>query len=135
MNQGSFVYVAGSVTSYGTPKRQRAIEQIREHAEAQGLVVFLPEHRWTTSGGWLREWPKIVRLLGGLVIVPDDRGSIGAGVMREVSDAIAFDVPVYVWTVKGPVETFSMRTLARPTAMRAARITVNKERKKVDVNA
>jgi len=129
MSQDSLVYVAGSVTSYGTPKRQRAIEQIREHAEAQGFAVFLPEYRWATSGGWLREWPKIVRLLGGLVIVPDDSGAIGAGLMREVSDAIAFDVPVYVWTPRGPIEDFAMNTLARPTAMRAARIVVNKRKK------
>jgi len=119
------------MSSYGTAKRTKAIAQIAEFADSQSFDVFLPERQYRTHDAWIRGWSKLCRssALAGLVIVPDDNGAIGAGVMREVSDAIAFDVPVFVWTAQGPVADFSMRTLARPTAMRAARVTVNKRKK------
>lgn len=126
----SVVYVAGSMSSYGTAKRTKAIAQIADLADSQSLDVFLPERRYRTHAAWVRGWSKLCRsnALAGVVIVPDGGGAIGAGVMREVSDAIAFGVPVFVWTAQGLIEDFSMHTLARPTAMRAARITVNKRK-------
>ncbi len=90
------VYVAGSVSSYGSAFRSQVIETLRARITPVGGAVILPEEQWSNNAEWLSAWPEIVGTLTELVLVPDEDGSIGSGCLREVADALAIRVPVTV---------------------------------------
>ncbi|HXQ58436.1 MAG TPA: hypothetical protein VN799_00010 [Acidimicrobiales bacterium] len=122
MTRALTLYVASPVTAYGTPHRGRALAGIRAEVGA-GTVILDPAVLFTTDAEWLAEWPRLVRSLDMLVIVPAADRTVGAGVLREVSDALAHCVPVSLWAPPGrlvPWAAFDVRGIPSGTAGMAA---------------
>jgi hypothetical protein len=86
------VYVAHPMTSYGTPWEAKALAELARLLPRVELVD--PAKRYLTDSGWLRSWPRLLRSLGGLVVLADESGTVGTGVLREIVDALAAGVPL-----------------------------------------
>jgi hypothetical protein len=89
------IYVAHPVTTYGTLHEAACLDALAELLPGSDLVD--PATIWTTSAQWLDAWPAMVQTLAGLVVFAAVDGSVGAGVLREVADALAFGVPSAVF--------------------------------------
>ena len=92
MNPRPSVYVAHPMTSYGTPHAGACLD---------ALAVLLPGTRlidpaavFASDAEWQRSWPGLVRTLGGFVVFGDESGTIGAGCVRELADAVGMGVQV-----------------------------------------
>lgn len=94
------IYLAHPVNTYATSWSRRgcteAVRQLLPDAD-----VLDPETMWTSDEEWLAEWPKIVRSLDLLVVFCDDAQTVGTGVLREIADAIAWDVAVLALDPEG----------------------------------
>jgi hypothetical protein len=86
------VYVAHPLTTYGTPLEREALDLLG--ALLPDVALVNPATRYVDSAHWLDDWPDLVAMLFGLVVVPDPDGTIGAGCLRELTDAWRTDVPV-----------------------------------------
>jgi len=116
------VYVASPVAAYGTPYRARALAAIRREVGPDAVAID-PAILFASNEDWLRTWPIVVRTLDALVIVPGADRTIGAGVLREVSDALAYGVPVSLWAPPGrlvPWARFDVRGIPNGSASMAA---------------
>lgn len=86
------VYVAHPVTTYGTARERDALARIA------GLVapaqIVDPAARYRSNADWLADWPGLLATLSGLVVFPDVDGTIGAGCLRELTDAWYVGIPV-----------------------------------------
>ena len=65
------------------------------------LAELLPDARlldpftiFASDAQWRRAWPRLVRVLGGFVMFGAEDGTIGAGCIWEMADAIAVGVPI-----------------------------------------
>lgn len=86
------VYVAHPLTSYGTDHEARALAALARRLPEVELVN--PATRYGTNVQWLTDWPHLVRSLAGLVVVAAVDGTVGTGVLREVTDCLFIGVPV-----------------------------------------
>jgi hypothetical protein len=86
------LYVAHPMITYGTAWEHEC------HAALQGLLpdveLYDPARRYSSSAIWRRAWPRVLETLSGLVVFASFDGTIGAGCMREVLDAITWGIPV-----------------------------------------
>jgi hypothetical protein len=68
------------------------------HAALQDLLpeveLYDPATRYSSNATWRRAWPRVLETLSGLVLFASLDGTIGAGCMREVLDAVAWGIPV-----------------------------------------
>jgi hypothetical protein len=131
MRTSHVVYVASPVTAYGTPARNWALAAIRKQASPDAVILD-PAEMFCTNDEWLAEWPDIVRTLDELVIVPAVDGTIGAGVLREIADALAFGVPVTLWRPRGariPWGSFRVAPIMDGSPSRVASVTSRYMRK------
>lgn len=86
------VYAAHPMTSYGTEHERVCLDTLA--ALLPDVELVNPARRYRTSAGWLRAWPRLVRTLSGLVVFADEEGTIGAGCLREITDAVLCGLPV-----------------------------------------
>lgn len=86
------VYAAHPMTSYGTEHERVCLDTLA--VLLPGVELVNPAFRYRTSAGWLRAWPRLVRTLSGLVVFADEEGTIGAGCLREITDAVLYGLPV-----------------------------------------
>lgn len=86
------IYVACPVTTYGTPPKASALARLAE--AFPGAEVVDPARLYASDADWLSTWPSVLGGLDALVVVPAPDRSIGAGVLREVADALAYHLPV-----------------------------------------
>jgi hypothetical protein len=86
-------YVAAPVAVLLRPEWPERVRQI------QKLVgpVWDPAVLFSSSADWLDGWPDLLSMVAGLVLVPDDDGSIGAGCLREIADVLGRDRPVWLY--------------------------------------
>ena len=90
------IYVAHSMTSYGSNHARRALAGIAEALPGAELVD--PEAaQWQTNTDWLRDWPVILGSLAGLVVFADQAGTVGTGCLRELVDAVMAGVRLAAW--------------------------------------
>jgi hypothetical protein len=125
MTNAVTLYVASPVTAYDTPHRRRTLAAIREEVGA-GAVILDPAVLYRSNGEWLAAWPGVVRSLDHLVIVPAADRTVGAGVLREVADALAYSVPISLWVPRErmvPWVLFDVRGVPDATASMAAWVT------------
>jgi len=80
------------MTSYGTEHERVCLDTLATLLPDVELVD--PAGRYRSSSGWLRAWPRLVRTLSGLVVFADEEGAIGAGCLREITDAVLYGLPV-----------------------------------------
>jgi hypothetical protein len=59
-----------------------------------GVTLIDPATIYASDTEWLRSWPRLVRILGGVVVFGAEDGTIRAGCIRELADAIALGVRV-----------------------------------------
>jgi len=61
-----------------------------------GAEIVDPAARYTTSAGWRRAWPRLLRTLDALVVLcaPDD--TVGTSVLHELVDAVYAGLPIAV---------------------------------------
>jgi hypothetical protein len=86
------VYAAHPMTSYGTEHERVCLDTLT--ALLPGTEIIDPAGRYRTNAGWLRAWPRLLSTLSGLVLFADEDGTVGAGCLREVVDAMAAGVPI-----------------------------------------
>jgi hypothetical protein len=86
------VYAAHPMTSYGTEHERTCLDTLA--ALLRGVEIIDPATRYRTNAGWLRAWPRLLSTLSGLVVFADETGTVGAGCLREVVDAVAAGLPV-----------------------------------------
>jgi hypothetical protein len=90
--ESPLVYACYPKLTHGTPWAATHLWRLRELVA--GAEVVDPEHcGWRNEQEWLTHWPDRSRL-SALVIFPDQLGTVGGGCLREISDAIAYGLPV-----------------------------------------
>lgn len=108
------VYVASSLSTYGTPRYDTMI------AEARALFPradVLPAcDLFADRTDWLRRWPGVLRSLATVVAFADAEGWIGYGVWSEVRDALRRGLPVYFLTDDGAAHPWATVTVAERNA-------------------
>jgi hypothetical protein len=80
------------MTAYGTDHQAACLARLAELLPGWELVDPAPRYR--DSAGWLRGWPRMLRTLSAVIVVPDQHGLIGAGCLRELADAVWAALPV-----------------------------------------
>ncbi len=86
------VYVAHPMADYGTPHASACIDTLA--GLLPGVRLIDPATVYANDAEWRRSWPRLVRALSGFVIFGAEDGTIGAGCIRELADAIALRVPI-----------------------------------------
>jgi hypothetical protein len=86
------IYVAHPITSYGTAHERWCLDRLAELLP--GVCLLNPAEIFANGAEWDRAWPRLLPRLAGLVAFTDAKGNVGAGVLREVADAIAYEIPV-----------------------------------------
>jgi hypothetical protein len=90
-----------------------------------GVVLVDPVVCFASSAEWLRAWPSLVRRLAGLVTFGDADGTIGAGCLREVADAVAFGVPVAAFApARGLCGLVGVELVGEPSAARCGFLSI-----------
>jgi hypothetical protein len=94
------VYAAHPITSYGTEHEARMLAHLTAYfPEAE--IVNPSAQSWQTDDDWLADWGALLPSLDLLVVFAAPDGTIGAGCLREVADALARCVPVLVLDRRG----------------------------------
>jgi hypothetical protein len=114
------VYVAHPVTCYGTNHERESLARIRRLLP--GTRVLNPSARYASQREWLLDWPTLVLTLDAIVVFAADDASIGAGCVKEIGDALAHGIGVWVLRDNGLHELVSLRLLpvVRRTPSRCA---------------
>ena len=97
------IYCARPMTAYRTDLDRRQLARVAEHFP--GAVVADPALMFESNEQWLSAWPEVLASLDLLVVWADADGFVGAGVLREVVDAIAARVPVVALDTLGKLRT------------------------------
>ena len=113
------VYGAHPVVSYGSEHERVSLDTLA--GLFGGVEIIDPAERYRTDAEWLRDWPRVLASLSGLVLFADEHGMVGAGCLREVTDAIAAWVPVgYLDPYFGLCELGGFDFLPAPMRTRAS---------------
>jgi hypothetical protein len=97
------------------------VRQIRELVDEP---LWGPATLFSSTVEWLREWPRLLRSITGLIVVPDTDSSIGAGCLREISDVLGLDRDVWIHE-NGTLISWGeviVRPVARPTRFKVATV-------------
>jgi hypothetical protein len=86
------VYIAHPLSTYGTLHERRSLAALRRLLP--GVRLLNPAAMFASSPDWLERWPDVLDGIDALVVVPDEGGAVGAGVVRELCDAHGVLVPV-----------------------------------------
>jgi hypothetical protein len=87
------VYAAHPKTCYGTDHAARHLGRLAELLPEADIVD--PETlRWRTEEQWRRSWPKVLAGLSSFVVFAGTDGTIGAGCIRELTDALVRHIPI-----------------------------------------
>lgn len=98
------LYCARPMTCYGTDLDARQLARVAE--AFPDAEVLDPASMFDTNEQWLAAWPEVLASLDLLVLWADEDGFVGAGVFREVVDAMAARVPVVALDHEGTLRTF-----------------------------
>jgi hypothetical protein len=86
------VYVAHPVVTYGTASERERLETLQRLLPK--IEIYDPAGRYYSNAGWRRAWPRVLSTLSGLVVFGSPDGTIGAGCMRELLDAVVWRIPI-----------------------------------------
>jgi hypothetical protein len=90
------IYVTVSVRMRKSPTVDQAIAYVKE----RGGEVFDTRSYTSPIEARRRYREEIARCDGVLVVAPSKEGTIGAGVLAEIEEALRQKKPVYIWTRK-----------------------------------
>ena len=86
------LYVAHPKAGYGTPHAAECLDALA--GLLPGFRLLDPATIFASDSEWQRAWPRLVRALGRFVVFGAEDGTIGAGCIGEMADAIALGVPI-----------------------------------------
>ncbi len=112
-------YVAHPMTIYGSQHEAQALRCLAQ--QLPGWELVNPAAMYDSDTAWLRSWPRLVRGLDLLVVVPAPDDTIGTGCIREVGDALRWQVPVLVLDHLGDLCELRGLLLLGPDARTARR--------------
>jgi len=92
MSGTAHVYVAHPMAGYGTPYTTACLDVLARLLPSALLID--PATIFAIDPEWRQAWPRVLQTLEGFVIFGDTDGTVGAGCIRELSDAIALGVPI-----------------------------------------
>jgi hypothetical protein len=92
------VYVAAPMTMYRKDRYDQQVARVR-HCFSRAAILDA-RSAWSSTADWRRRWPHVLATLAAVVVLAD-YGWIGAGVVKEVDDARAADVPIWHLTDDG----------------------------------
>ena len=85
------IYAAHPMTCYGSPHEVACLDALRKLVPG---VLINPAEVFASSAEWLVSWPRLIRRLDAMVAFPASDGTVGAGVVRELLDAVVYGIPV-----------------------------------------
>ena len=106
------LYFAAPLDLFSTVLHRRALFIARR--QFSGFRIVDPSRlRWNTAE-WLVEWPKLLPQLDALSVLPREDGTVGAGCFREIADARASGITVWVFSpgVRSFLSFVRMRRIA-----------------------
>ncbi|MGA2806431.1 MAG: hypothetical protein ABSF89_18955 [Acidimicrobiales bacterium] len=87
------VYAAHPKACYGTAHAASCVARLAELLP--GAEIVDPETlRWRTEDQWRRSWPRVLGGLSSFVVFAGTDGTIGAGCIRELTDALVRHIPI-----------------------------------------
>lgn len=87
------VYAAHPKSCYGTEHAAQHLARLAELL-SQAEIIDPETMRWRTEEQWRRSWPKILAGLSSFVVFAGVDGTIGAGCIRELTDAVVRHIPI-----------------------------------------
>ncbi len=103
--RGAALYLAAPLSTYNTPRYEWALLWLRTCAPP-GVPIIHARDAFTSTADWRARWPAVLARLAGLVFIADEAGYIGAGVWREMGDALAHGLPVLYLDDRGDVHPY-----------------------------
>lgn len=94
------LYAAHPMTSYGTEYEACMLAHLAA-CLPEAEIVNPSAQCWQTDADWLASWEALLPGLDLLVVFAGLDGTIGAGCLREVADALARCIPVLVLDRRG----------------------------------
>lgn len=116
------IYLAAPVTLYCAPQYDRALRLLEDLGA--GLVISARE-RFPNCEAWLREFPQVLSQVDALVVALGTDRVVGAGVVRELVEAVARGLPVHFLTPDGAFHRLRgarLRILSGTSLRRFARV-------------
>jgi hypothetical protein len=83
------------MTSYGTDYAGACLDFL--HEQMGGWEIIDPAVVFADTADWLARWPSLHRDLSVVIVFGDEAAYVGAGCLREVTDAIVAGIPVSAW--------------------------------------
>lgn len=80
------------MSRYGSPYAAACFDALAELLPDDRLLD--PSTIFASDAEWRRAWLRLVRVLGGFVMFGAEDGTIGAGCIGELADAMALGVPI-----------------------------------------
>jgi len=90
---GARLYVATPKVMFETPMYFAHVRSSIRRVFPDVELVF-GASSFHSNADWLERWPEVLGSIDGLVFASDPDGWIGAGVYKEVEDAVAAGIPV-----------------------------------------
>lgn len=107
------LYAAHPMTSYGTGHEAHMLAHlVANFPEAE--VVNPSARGWVSDAEWLAAWEALLGDLDLLVVFAAPDGTIGAGCLREVADALARCIPVLALDNDGQLRAFGGLSVDEP---------------------
>ena len=116
------VYAAHPVTTYGTDRERDALDRISDLVAPAQIVN--PAVRYRSNADWLADWPGLPPTLSGLVVFADADGTVGAGCLRELTDAWRLGIPTAFLDDHGQLRHVSALRIVPPRHQTAVRMAV-----------
>ena len=104
------LYAARPTSAYGTALDSRQLAVLRRRFPTAELAD--PAKLWTSNEAWLGEWPEVLTQLDLLALWAGEDGQLGAGVLRELADAVAARLPIGPSTPKAGSVTLAASSVA-----------------------
>jgi hypothetical protein len=116
------VNAAHPVTTYGTGRERDFLARLA--ALVTPAQVVDPAARYRSSVDWLSDWPGLLPTLTGLVVFADADGTIGAGCLRELTDAWRLGLPTALLDDHGDLRHVSNLRILPPRCRTGLRMAV-----------
>lgn len=104
------LYIAALVDTFWTPDYEAALSYVR--AAFPSADLHEARHLFATTADWLARWDATLEDVDGVVLIVGADGLAGRGCRKEVADARAIGLPVWLATPAGLSRTFALLPIA-----------------------
>jgi hypothetical protein len=119
------VYLAAPISAYAS----KTYDGAQRALVAAGCLVIASRDEFSSTADWLHRFPGILRSVQAVVVVPAEDHTVGAGVLREVVEAIVLGLPVYLFSGLRfhPLASATLRFLRDGSRVRCAEIRLKED--------